>query len=132
MIEYVPDSTSSFCVVLSLMKPNSARTVPMPSINQLTEVFESLPDEPKGPIRRVGPQYERRARPKPNTATTKGRWYDRYLPASFVKETESKPYNNPMGALRNGDRAFIVAVNDSGNTGWVRFGRTGFAEAAVM
>ena len=37
-----------------------------------------------------------------------------------------------MGTLRNGDRALVVAVNDSGNTGWVRFGRTGFAEAAII
>jgi tRNA-splicing endonuclease subunit Sen54 len=49
-----------------------------------------------------------------------------------VKEKEVKPYVNPMAALRNGDRALVVAVNDSGNTGWVRFGRSGFAEAAPM
>lgn len=37
-----------------------------------------------------------------------------------------------MGALRNGDRGLVIAVNDSGNTGWVRFGRAGFAEALML
>jgi len=110
----------------------SGRTVPMPTIHQLSEVFETLPDEPTGPIKRVGPQYAHRNRPRPtNTQEEQVTWYERIFPFLASKE-EAKPYVNPMGALRNGDRALIVAVNDSGNTGWVRFGRTGFAEAAVM
>ena len=108
----------------------------MPTIHQLSEVFDTLPDEPKGPIKRVGPQYERKARPRPQDANSQGKqsaWYERLLPfLASAKESEQKPYVNPMGALRNGDRGLVVAVNDSGNTGWVRFGRTGFSEAAVI
>ena len=103
----------------------------MPTIHQLSEIFETLPDEPVGPIKRVGPQYERRNRPRPTAQTKEVTWFERIFPFLASKQ-EEKPYNNPMGALRNGDRALIVAVNDSGNTGWVRFGRSGFAEAAVM
>jgi tRNA-splicing endonuclease subunit Sen54 len=112
----------------------SGRTVPMPTIHQLSEVFDTLPDEPKGPVKRLGPQYERRARPRPqrdNASSDDQPWYARLLPFLASKE-EEKPYVNPMSTLRNGDRALVVAVNDSGNTGWVRFARSGFAEAAVM
>jgi tRNA-splicing endonuclease subunit Sen54 len=84
---------------------SSARVTPLPSASQLEEVFDGLPDEPKGPIKKTGPQYKPRSSP---------------------------PFGSILGALRNGDRALIVAVNDSGNTGWVRFGRTGFASEAIM
>lgn len=106
----------------------------MPTIHQLSEVFETLPDEPKGPPKRLGPQYERKPRPQFNNRIDQNpkKWYYRFLPASWIPEPAAKPYVNPMGAMRNGDRALVVAVNDSGNTGWVRFARTGFAEAAVM
>lgn len=85
----------------------NARTVPLPTIHQLEEVFSELPDEHKGPPKRSGPQY-----------------------GSVIATIA--PRINPIAELRNGDRAFIVAVNDSGNTGWVRFGRTGFAENAMI
>jgi tRNA-splicing endonuclease subunit Sen54 len=103
----------------------------MPTIHQLSEVFDSLPDEPVGPVKRLGPQYERRNRPRPNQREKELQWYEKLFPFLISKE-EDKPYVNPMASLRNGDKALVVAVNDSGNTGWVRFGRTGFAEAAVM
>jgi tRNA-splicing endonuclease subunit Sen54 len=106
----------------------------MPTFHQLSEVFDTLPDEPKGPVKRLGPQYERRARPRhqrDNASSDDQPWYARLLPFLASKE-EEKPYVNPMSTLRNGDRALVVAVNDSGNTGWVRFARSGFAEAAVM
>jgi tRNA-splicing endonuclease subunit Sen54 len=78
----------------------------MPTIHQLTEIWDELPDEPKGPVQRKGPQY---------------------------KQFGDRPFRpNPMAELRNGDRAFIVAVNDSGNTGWLRFGRTGFGEQVMI
>jgi tRNA-splicing endonuclease subunit Sen54 len=82
----------------------NARTTPLPTIHQLHEVFEESPEEVRGPPRRLGPQY------RPNTAV--------------------RP--NPVAELRNGDRGFIVAVNDSGNSGWIRFGRTGFADVAMI
>lgn len=83
----------------------NARTTPLPSIQQLYEIFEESPEEHRGPVQRLGPQYRQVGNP--------GR-------------------TNPIAELRNGDRAFIVAVNDSGNSGWVRFGRTGFAGLAMV
>lgn len=105
----------------------------MPTLGQLEEIFEGLPDEPKGPPRRVGPQYENR-RPqakRPEKAETPPPWYHRFLPWLQAKAPQERP-SNPMAEMRNGDRAFIVAVNDSGNTGWVRFGRSGFEDFPMV
>lgn len=114
------------------MPPNRAltrrsRNTPLPTLRQLDDIFQNLPDEPKGPPRRIGPQYENR-RPharREEKEETQIPWYRRMLPWT-PSEPLQEPYQNPMAALRNGDRAIVVAVNDSGNTGWVRFGRSGF------
>ncbi|WWD22493.1 hypothetical protein CI109_106986 [Kwoniella shandongensis] len=116
-----------------------ARSTPIPTIDQLTQVFDMLPDEPKGPIKRVGPQYERQAKARPPRVQNKPpqekvsrirSWLSSFGLIATATPTVAPNFN--IGAVRNGDRAFIVAVNDSGNAGWVRFGRTGFAEAAVI
>ncbi|EIW67947.1 hypothetical protein TREMEDRAFT_14304, partial [Tremella mesenterica DSM 1558] len=104
-----------------------ARNTPMPSIHQLKDAWAQVREEPSGPIRRLGPQYENR---KPNTrrfqSKEKSRW-ERFT--DWWRGSEPRKYQGGnMGVLRNGDRALVVAVNDSGNTGWVRFGRSGFAE----
>lgn len=88
-----------------------------------------LPDEPKGPVRRIGPQYERKAGDKvARLAANRDcpSLWDRFTRMIRPSTAEPARVSVPMNALRNGDRALIVAVNDSGNTGWVRFGRTGF------
>ncbi|WVF66049.1 hypothetical protein IAT40_000787 [Kwoniella sp. CBS 6097] len=128
-----------------------SRNTPLPTINQLSEIFETLPDEPKGPVKKVGPQYQRAPRPprpqmNPNANASSG-------PKHSTPPTISRKVFNTLGLgwlldpieikkevtpfinvpqLRNGDRAFVVAVNDSGNTGWIRFGRAGFAESLVI
>ncbi|CAK9779710.1 hypothetical protein CC85DRAFT_307904 [Cutaneotrichosporon oleaginosum] len=105
-----------------------SRNTPMPTLWQLNEVFHCLPDEPKGPPRRVGPQYENR-RPhlqRVEEEEAPASWFHRIVPWLRVKAPMERQHSNPMAEMRNGDRAFIVAVNDSGNTGWVRFGRSGF------
>lgn len=105
-----------------------SRNTPLPTLRQLDEIFRILPDEPKGPPRRVGPQYENR-RPMTQRAEeeeTPLLWYQRLLPVWLRPSQPNSPQGNPIAVLRNGDRAIVVAVNDSGNTGWVRFGRSGF------
>lgn len=106
----------------------------MPSLTQLSQVFDELPDEPKGPVKKVGPQYQRPEsrfkRKDQTTSTTLGLSFD-WLRRLYAGSPHV-PVAPNMGSLRNGDRALIVAVNDSGNTGWVRFGRTGFAEQAAL
>jgi len=118
--------------LLVINAQSRARSVPLPTIHQLADVFDELPDEPEGPAKKLGPQYERKPpnRNRPNADQRPRSLLERLgwsRPAPEVRQS-----GNPMGALRNGDRALVVAVNDSGNTGWVRFGRTGFAGAAVM
>ncbi|WRT63861.1 uncharacterized protein IL334_000786 [Kwoniella shivajii] len=132
-----------------------SRNTPLPTIHQLDEIFNSLPDEPKGPIKKVGPQYIRPPRPpRPSqnsqnqqqggqNTSSKSTSYlysflhtiglDKYIssPSKDKRPGSQTPYVN-IPAIRNGDRAFIVAVNDSGNTGWIRFGRSGFAEFAPI
>ena len=116
-------------------KTRSAREIPLPTIHQLGEVFEQLSDEPKGPVQKLGPQYQRKglSKPNPRIQNTVG-WLQSLARLLGCQKTLSEHpiAGNAMGRLRNGDKALIVAVNDSGNTGWVRFGRTGFAGAAVM
>ncbi|BEJ13623.1 hypothetical protein CspHIS471_0307970 [Cutaneotrichosporon sp. HIS471] len=108
-----------------------SRNTPMPTLRQLEDIFEGLPDEPKGPPRRVGPQYENRRPNKGPEKEAPGAWYYRFLP--WLQTTpQDKPYTNPMAQMRNGDRAFIVAVNDSGNSGWIRFGRSGFEDFPMV
>ncbi|BEI98382.1 hypothetical protein CcaverHIS631_0306810 [Cutaneotrichosporon cavernicola] len=108
-----------------------SRNTPMPTLRQLEDIFEGLPDEPKGPPRRVGPQYENRRPNKGPEKEAPGAWYYRFLP--WLQTTpQEKPYTNPMAQMRNGDRAFIVAVNDSGNSGWIRFGRSGFEDFPMV
>ncbi|WWD08997.1 hypothetical protein V865_007112 [Kwoniella europaea PYCC6329] len=120
-----------------------SRTTPIPTIQQLDEIFHMVPDEPKGPVKKVGPQYIKPPRPpRPtnnnyNKKTNTSNSPNSYLQSFFKliglgkKEDDKPPFVN-IPAIRNGDRAFIVAVNDSGNTGWVRFGRSGFAEYAPV
>ncbi|ORX34768.1 hypothetical protein BD324DRAFT_583229 [Kockovaella imperatae] len=88
-----------------------ARAEPLPSLEQLDEIFDSLPQETDTRPRPVvdgvtAVTTTAQAPPQPNRPSPKGR---------------------SVPSIRNGDRAFVVAVNDSGNQGWVRFGRTGFA-----
>ncbi|CAD6572108.1 MAG: tRNA-splicing endonuclease subunit sen54, partial [Tremellales sp. Tagirdzhanova-0007] len=95
-----------------------ARTVPLPTIHQLAEVFDELPDEPTGPAKRFGPQYERKSPVRDQDKSEAG---SRSLLDRLGWKRPSPPpraRGNPMGALRNGDRGLVVAVNDSGNTGW--------------
>ncbi|WVW81773.1 hypothetical protein I302_103770 [Kwoniella bestiolae CBS 10118] len=118
-----------------------SRSTPIPTIQQLDEIFNIVPDEPKGPVKKVGPQYVRPPRPprpanpnNKNNQTKPPTYLQAILQRLGVSTKEDKP-STPfvnIPAIRNGDRAFIVAVNDSGNTGWVRFGRSGFAEFAPV
>lgn len=112
-----------------------SRDTPFPTLQQLDEVFSMLPDEPTGVVARTGPQYNK---PRVQTRTNADQrstglrsTFSRLLVKLGLKTEPAKRASNPMGFLRNGDRALVVAVNDCGNTGWIRFGRSGF-ESIVM
>jgi tRNA-splicing endonuclease subunit Sen54 len=125
VVEYVFNHV--FLIVARIVLTSyRSRDTPMPTLAQLDGIFRMLPDEPKGPVRRVGPQYDRkRPNNRPVEAVEQPSWWRKLLKKVFPQPQPSGNHN-AVNALRNGDRAFIVAVNDSGNTGWVRFGRTGF------
>ncbi|ODN76174.1 hypothetical protein L202_06093 [Cryptococcus amylolentus CBS 6039] len=115
-----------------------SRDTPLPTIHQLEQIFESLPDEPKGPVKRTGPQYQRLPRPQFNKQPGQepklvSRWQSLFQRLGLAQpKTDTKPPFINIGALRNGDRGFIVGVNDSGNNAWIRFGRTGFEEMPAI
>ncbi|ORY34221.1 hypothetical protein BCR39DRAFT_516853 [Naematelia encephala] len=111
-----------------------ARKVPLPNLHELAEVFDRLPEEPKGPTRKVGPQYSHGPVKAPSIGTSVAdhRLFGWLSLARRETLPVSRSNNNPIASLRNGDRGFIVAVNDSGNTGWIRFGRAGFGEYAML
>ncbi|TXT04988.1 hypothetical protein VHUM_03808 [Vanrija humicola] len=104
-----------------------SRDTPLPTLSQLSEVFDLLPDEPTTQPKRVGPQYANRpaprSAPQPSSNTRLSQWLDWLC---WWRAKATIPQGNAIHAMRNGDRGLIVAVNDSGNTGWVRFGRIGF------
>ncbi|OWT40784.1 tRNA-splicing endonuclease subunit Sen54 [Cryptococcus neoformans Bt1] len=117
-----------------------ARITPLPTIHQLEEIYAMLPDEPKGPIKRYGPQYQRPPRPqvsKPQTQTPAqipSRLQSLLEHMGWKQQAKTKPQapSVNVGALRNGDRGFIVGVNDSGNNAWIRFGRTDFSQTPAI
>lgn len=91
-----------------------------------------LADEPTGPANRVGPQYNK---PKAQSRPADGQdlpFYKQLLVSLGLTSAPPKRNPNPMGVLRNGDRALVVAVNDCGNTGWIRFGRSGFESISMV
>lgn len=107
----------------------------MPTIQQLSEVFDTVFDEPKGPATRRGPQYQNKTPAfSQNHNQDPVSWKCWLLDALGLSQKPQSHSNlgNILGRLRTGDRALIVAVNDSGNTGWVRFGRTGFADSILL
>ncbi|WVN89267.1 uncharacterized protein L203_104486 [Cryptococcus depauperatus CBS 7841] len=115
-----------------------ARTTPLPNIHQLDEVYAMLPDEPTGPIKRQGPQYQRQ--PKLQSPKDQKQYEQPISCFQYILEqvgwtrkvAKPRAPNINIGALRNGSRGFIVGVNDSGNNAWIRFGRTGFEEMPAM
>lgn len=109
-----------------------SRDTPFPTLEQLDEVFNMLPEEPTGPANRVGPQYNKNKAPSRPADGQLLPLHQRLLVSLGLKSATPKRNANPMGVLRNGDRALVVAVNDCGNTGWIRFGRSGFESIAMV
>ena len=85
----------------------------MPTSEQLADAFRNLPDTPL--VTRRDPGVSQ------STATHTSQTTGAHVPKAAQFDSQQS-----VRAIRNGDRALIVAVNDSGNTGWIRFGRTQF------
>jgi tRNA-splicing endonuclease subunit Sen54 len=111
--------------------------VPFPTLPQMTEVFDIVPEVPKPYLRRRAPPAGTpRPEPTPASSTTATSWVPGWLKKVFGKNIMSKqdetPQVNTFLSLKQGDRTIIVAVVDGGNVGWTRLGRGGFEEHLMV
>ena len=114
----------------------SARSVPFPTLPQITEVFGLVPEVPVPYLRqRPPPPGAPKAEPTPAPATTAS-WVPDWIGTLFGRRTEGKkgetPQVNTFLSLKQGDRTIIVAVVDGGNVGWTRLGRGGFEDHSMV
>lgn len=122
------------------MLPSSARTTPMPSLHELTALFDDLPEVPLPPPRQRQPPPSS----APNNAALQisqpkdsprlpflSRISHWLFPAAVrAQETKEPPQRrpNPFQALKFGKKNVVIAVVDAGTTSFFRFGQGEFAE----
>ncbi|KAJ7200687.1 tRNA-splicing endonuclease subunit sen54 N-term-domain-containing protein [Mycena rebaudengoi] len=121
----------------------NARTTPMPSLHELTDLFNVSPElppplprqrrpppPPKGSVPDPIPPPRIMPLPIPTPPSLFHRltWWLRPSSATGAPPPR-RP--NPFMALKAGKKTVIVAVVDSGSTGFFRFGEGAFSEWAV-
>ncbi|KAF8195394.1 tRNA-splicing endonuclease subunit sen54 N-term-domain-containing protein [Pholiota molesta] len=124
----------------------NARTTPMPSLQELTDLFDILPEAPLPAPRQKRPQStigsELPVAPQVQMPSTKigessgsdksfiRRTFPWFFPSSPSTLASSTPVRrpNPFVALKTGKKIVIVAAVDSGNTSFFRFGQGEFTE----
>ncbi|KAG6845162.1 hypothetical protein H0H87_012958 [Tephrocybe sp. NHM501043] len=133
----------------------NARTTPMPSLQELTDLFEVLPElpPPLPKIRRplpgptpVGPQsttapltvastpssptHVSSPRPSPLVQDPKTSFIQRLFPWAFPSKLTpgSVRRPHPFMALKAGKKVIVIAVVDAGNISFFRFGQGEFTE----
>ncbi|KIK08092.1 hypothetical protein K443DRAFT_672975 [Laccaria amethystina LaAM-08-1] len=130
----------------------NARTTPMPTLQELTDLFDVLPELPT-PLprqRRPIPGIANPAIPSPaineNAATTQTlnaanqlppSLFHRLLPWLFPRPAVPQPLipvrrPNPFMALKAGKKMIVIAVVDSGSVGFFRFSQGAFTEWPMM
>ncbi|KAI0304496.1 tRNA-splicing endonuclease subunit sen54 N-term-domain-containing protein [Multifurca ochricompacta] len=149
------DDPSPYEVFYHLYKPNApyrktappppdfsvvvvnARTTPMPTIAELTHIYEGLPVTPPPlPLKRTPPSATNRSTsklPAENDARRRPFFLARllsYFPfCSEPPPLEPKPVRvNPFMAIRQGNKTVIVAAVDAGVVSFFRFGQGAFEE----
>ena len=110
----------------------------MPTLTELTHIYEGLPIiPPPTPRRRNPPSEKSGAVPKPSSSPK-----DRDTTTSFLTRllshfpfrsappaSEVTPVKiNPFMALRQGNKAVVIAVVDAGTVSFFRFGQGAFEE----
>ncbi|PPQ85172.1 hypothetical protein CVT25_004179 [Psilocybe cyanescens] len=133
---------SSFILNL-LMHPSfdrSGRTTPMPTLQELTDLFDVLPETPLPPPRQRRPQPNATNNAAPPSkvepvivSTPKPSCIQRFFPWIFptllpVATTLAPRRPNPFMALKTGKKIIIIAVVDASNTSFFRFGQGEFTE----
>jgi tRNA-splicing endonuclease subunit Sen54 len=113
----------------------NARTTPMPSLYELTELFDVLPElpPPQPRQRRSTPNKTSTEPPKmaPSTAsapTAQQSLMRRLFPWAFWSEQASTGKPNPFMVLKSGKKQVVVAAVDAGSISFFRFGQGAFEE----
>ncbi|KAJ2913372.1 hypothetical protein MD484_g7035, partial [Candolleomyces efflorescens] len=121
---------------------NSARTTPMPTLQELSDLFNVLPELPpplprqKRPVNhsqdQSKPNEQTKAAPPATSPTTSERSFIRRLfPWAFptTPQTPTKGQKvNPFMALKSGKKMIIIAAVDSGNISFFKFSEGAFSE----
>lgn len=151
------DTPSHYEIFYHLYKPNTpyrktapprpdfsivvvnARTTPMPTLAELSHMYEGLPTiPPPVPRSRKAPPATNTSvsKPSPPTGTAVGThssFLAKFLSYFLFRSTQSPPAPapvkpNPFMALRQGKKIVIVAAVDAGIVSFFRFGEGAFEE----
>ncbi|KAH9971908.1 hypothetical protein BGW80DRAFT_1317147 [Lactifluus volemus] len=129
----------------SSFEKQSARTTPMPTLAELTHMYEGLPvtppplprkrDRPSGKTISAPPKHhptdKNDARHRPPFLTRLLSYFPFY--SAPVAPPESAPMRiNPFMALRQGNKTIIIAVVDAGIVSFFRFGQGAFEERPMV
>ncbi|KAF4617922.1 hypothetical protein D9613_005767 [Agrocybe pediades] len=118
----------------------NARTTPMPTLQELTDLFDVLPEMPLPPPRqRKSPIGGLPATTPPPTPKKESQpvvvpspsFIHKFFPWFFSKTASPAPLArkiNPFMALKTGKKTIIIAVVDASSTSFFRFGQGEFTE----
>ncbi|KAF7361703.1 tRNA-int-end-N2 domain-containing protein [Mycena venus] len=121
----------------------NARTTPMPSLRELTDLFDISPEMPpplprqrrplKGaappPPQNTPPPSAAPVSPPPSLSRRILHWF-RPPPPESTTPAPRKPH--PFMVIKAGKKTVIVAVVDAGSTSFFRFGQGAFEEWAIF
>ncbi|KAJ6587132.1 tRNA-splicing endonuclease subunit sen54 N-term-domain-containing protein [Mycena vulgaris] len=123
----------------------NARTTPMPTLRELTDLFDISPEmlpplprqrrplkstDPPAPGTKAGTKAGTNAVPSPPPLSLARRIINRIRPPPPGPTTAVRP-PHPFMAIKAGKKTVIVAVVDAGSTSFFRFGQGAFSEWAI-
>ncbi|KAJ7747354.1 tRNA-splicing endonuclease subunit sen54 N-term-domain-containing protein [Mycena metata] len=118
----------------------NARTTPMPSLRELTDLFDISPEMPppmprqRRPVKGAAPPPPpvvpaRSQPPHPLSLSLRILHWFRPPPPESTAPPARRPH--PFMAIKAGKKTVIVAVVDAGSTSFFRFGQGAFSEWAI-
>ncbi|KAJ7925016.1 tRNA-splicing endonuclease subunit sen54 N-term-domain-containing protein [Mycena leptocephala] len=116
----------------------NARTTPMPSLRELTDLFDISPEMPpplprqRRPVKGTAPPPPRtKPAPSPPPPSLSRRILHWFRPPPAESTTEARR-PHPFMAIKAGKKTVIIAVVDAGSTSFFRFGQGAFEEWAIF
>ncbi|KAG1763639.1 hypothetical protein EDD22DRAFT_1022378 [Suillus occidentalis] len=110
----------------------NARTAFVPSLYELTELFNVLPETPPPLPRKRGTppvvQLSPAAVVSPASTSIFRHIFSWLLPSSTPQPISSQPRLHPFAALKAGKKNIVIAAVDSGNISFFRFSQGAFEE----